>query len=62
MVLQQRFGATIAHLEIAQRGRVVILMGQSLDSRLVRQISKLALEVEGADFVEVFDAALPQVA
>ncbi|NJN49798.1 MAG: hypothetical protein HC805_08585, partial [Alkalinema sp. RL_2_19] len=35
LALQQRFGAAIAHLEIAQRGRVVILTGKSLDSRLV---------------------------
>jgi hypothetical protein len=55
----------VAQLEIAQRGKVVILRGDRLDSRLVRQVTRLTLEVEGADFVEVDDrqiAACPQVA
>jgi hypothetical protein len=63
--LQQTLGdATVAQLEIAQRGRVVILRGQSLDHRLVRQITRLSLEIEGADCVEIVDCAsvLPQVA
>jgi hypothetical protein len=54
----------VAQLEIAQRGKVVIFRGKSLDVWLVRQITCLTLEIEGADFVEVFDSEtlVPQVA
>jgi hypothetical protein len=63
--LRQTLGdATAARLEIAQRGKVVIFRGQFLDARLVRQITRLTLEIEGADFVEIFDSqpVLSQVA
>ncbi len=63
--LRQVLGdATVAQLEIAQRGKVVIVRGQALDARLMRQITRLTLEIEGADAVEIFDCqlALPQVA
>jgi hypothetical protein len=46
----------MTQLEIAQRGKVVIFRGKSLDVWLVRQITRLTLEIEGADFVEVFDS------
>jgi hypothetical protein len=45
----------VAQLEIAQRGKVVIVRGNGLESWLVRQVTRLTLEVEGADFVEVDD-------
>jgi hypothetical protein len=63
--LRQALGdTTVDQLEIAQRGKVVIFCGQSLDARLVRQITRLTLEIEGADFVEIVDrtSVLPQVA
>jgi hypothetical protein len=63
--LRQALGdATVDQLEIAQRGKVVIFGGHSLDPRLVRQITRLTLEIEGADFVEIVDrtSVLPQVA
>jgi hypothetical protein len=55
----------VAQLEIAQRGKVVIVRGDGLEGWLVRQVIRLTLEIEGADFVEVNDrqaAARPQVA
>ncbi len=63
--LRQVLGdATVAQLEIAQRGKVVMVRVQVLDARLMRQITRLTLEIEGADAVEIFDCelALPQVA
>ncbi|WP_264324788.1 hypothetical protein [Romeriopsis navalis] len=65
LALQQKFDATIvAQLEIAQRGKVVIISGKSLDDLQVRQMTKIALEIDGADFVEIFGTApaLQQVA
>jgi hypothetical protein len=58
LVLRQQLGdESVAQLEIAQRGKVVIFHGTALDAWLVRQITRLTLEIEGADFVEVFDSA-----
>ncbi len=56
---------SVAQLEIAQRGKVVIVRGHGLESCLVRQVTRLTLEIEGADFVEVDDrqaVTRPQVA
>jgi hypothetical protein len=64
LALRQSLGdASVAQLEIAQRGKVVVFRGKSLDDRLVRKITCLALAIEGADWVEVVDIARqPQVA
>jgi hypothetical protein len=56
LVLQQKLGKeVVAQLDIAQRGKVVVFHGTSLDARFIRQITHLALALDGADFVEVFD-------
>lgn len=63
--LQQALGdESVAQLEIAQRGKVVLVRGPCLDAWLVRQITRLILEIDGADFVEVCDREMsqPQVA
>jgi hypothetical protein len=64
LALRQSLGdASVAQLEIAQRGKVVVFRGKALDDRLVRKITCLALAIDGADWVEVVDSARqPQVA
>jgi hypothetical protein len=60
LALRQSLGdASVAQLEIAQRGKVVVFRGKSLDDRLVRKITCLALAIDGADWVEVVDSARP---
>ena len=44
---------TIADLSILQRGRVVILHGQIASQELLTQLVNLAMQVDGADHVEV---------
>ncbi|MFM2430405.1 MAG: hypothetical protein RLZZ511_1618 [Cyanobacteriota bacterium] len=58
LALQQEFDASlVAQLAISQRGRVVLVYGQGLETRWVRQVTRLILTIDGADYVEVFDTA-----
>ncbi len=44
----------IAHLQITQRGRVVVLLGKISDSVLLSQVVKIALGIHGTAEVETY--------
>lgn len=56
LAIRQQLGDdTLARLEVSQRGKVVIFRGHCLDQQFIHQITQLALELDGADFVEIYD-------
>jgi hypothetical protein len=58
LALHQEFNeAWIQRLAVSQRGRVVVIHGQGIEARWIRQLTRVALTIEGAAYVEVFDAA-----
>lgn len=63
LALQQQFGEeTIDQFVVSQRGRVVILEGSLNNQALLERMIGVALSVEGASFVEVYEPFLQEYA
>ncbi|MFE4107855.1 BON domain-containing protein [Almyronema epifaneia] len=50
---RRRFKAEVAGISVRQRGRVVILRGQVASEALIDQLVRTAMQIEGADAVEL---------
>lgn len=47
-------GAQVENVRVTQRGRVVILSGQVSSWEMITELSSIALQIEGAAFVETY--------